>query len=113
MEDHVKLTEELLKRAVDYGKTSYDLVKLKALAKTSDLVSSLLPHSVVFLFIIVFWLFFSLGMAFLLGEILGKTWSGFAIISAFYLSAGIFIYLFLLQWLKRLFADFIVKQALK
>jgi hypothetical protein len=113
MEDHVKLIEELLERAVDYGKTSYELGKLKALAKTSDVISSLLSHSVVILFIAVFWLFFSLGIAFLLGEILGKIWYGFALISAFYLFAGIFIRLFWLKWLKRVFANYIVKQVLK
>ena len=113
MEDPVKVTEALFEKAADYGKTSYELIKLKAIAKTSDIVSSLLPHLIVLLFIAVFWLFFSLGLAFLLGEIMGNAWTGFAVIAGFYLLAGIFIHLFLLKWLKRLFADYIVKQALK
>jgi len=113
MEDQMKVAEELLEKAADYGKTSYELLKLQALAKTSDVLSSLLPHVIVLLFIAVFWLFFSLGLAFLLGEIMGGVWTGFAVIAGFYLLAGLFIHLFLLKRLKRWFADYIVKQVLK
>ena len=113
MEDHMKVTEELIEKAADYGKTSFELLKLQALARTSDVVSTLLPHIIVALFIVVFWLFFSLGFAFLLGESMGSAWSGFAVVAGFYLLAGIFIHLFMLKWLKRLFADYIVKQVLK
>lgn len=113
MEDHGKITAELFEKAADYGKTSFELLKLQALAKTSNVVSSLLPHIIVLLFIAVFGLFFSLGISFLLGEVLGSAWTGFAIVAGFYLLAGLFIHLFLLKWLKRLFGDYIVKQVLK
>ena len=74
MEDNAKLIESLLERAAEYGKTSFELVKLKALDKTSDVVSSFIPHSVVFVLIASFMLFLNLGLAFWLGEILGKTY---------------------------------------
>ncbi len=48
MEDNTRLLESLLERASEYVKTSLELVKLKALDKTTDVVSSLVPHSVVF-----------------------------------------------------------------
>jgi hypothetical protein len=49
MEENKKLIESLLEKATEYGKTSFELVKLKALDKTSDVVSSFIPHSVVFI----------------------------------------------------------------
>ena len=49
MEDKTNIFESLLERASDYGKTSYELVKLKAVDKTSDVVSSFIPHTVVFI----------------------------------------------------------------
>ena len=113
MEENTKLIESLLERATEYGKTSYELVKLKALDKTSDVVSSLLPHSVVFVLIASFMLFFNLGLAFWLGEILGKIFYGFFVVAAFYVIIGIVIHFFMHKWLKKLFCNYFIKQVLK
>jgi len=40
MEDSANLLETLLERVTEYGKTSIELVKLKTLDKTTDIVSS-------------------------------------------------------------------------
>ena len=113
MEDHTKLIESLLEKAVDYGKTSYELAKLKALDKTSDVVSSFIPHSVVFVLIGSFMLFCSLGLAFWLGEILGKTYFGFFVVAILYVVIGMFVHFFMHKWLKKLICNYIIKQALK
>jgi hypothetical protein len=103
----------LLERATEYGQTSIDLVKLKTLDKTTDIVSSFIPLSVVILFIVSFLLFLNLGIAFWLGEILGKTFYGFFIVAAFYFLAGILIHLFLNKWIKKLVGDYLVRRLLK
>ena len=72
MEDNTKLIESLLEKAADYGKASYDLAKLKALDKTSDAVSSFVPHAVVVILVVSFLLFFNLGLAYYLGDVLGN-----------------------------------------
>lgn len=54
MEDNAKMIESLLEKEIDYGKTSYELGKLKALDKTSDVVSLFMPHSVVFFLVASF-----------------------------------------------------------
>ena len=95
MEDNTKLIESLLERVAEYGKTSYELVKLKALDKSSDVVSSLIPHSVVFVLIASFMLFFNLGLAFWLGEILGKICFGFFVVAAFYVVTAIVLHFFM------------------
>jgi hypothetical protein len=46
MEDNIKVLESLLLKVSDYIKTSLDLVKLKALDKATDVVSSFIPFSV-------------------------------------------------------------------
>ena len=79
MESNAKLIEALLEKISDYGVTSFELVKLKALDKTSDAVSSFIPHLFVFIVITVFVLFINLGIAFWLGDILGKIYFGFQI----------------------------------
>lgn len=109
MEDTAKLVESLFERATEYGKTSYELVKLKALDKTSDVVSSLIPHSVVFVIIATFLIFFNLGLAFWLGEILGKIYLGFFVVAAFYCILGIILHFFMHKWLKRKICNYIIK----
>jgi len=113
MEDNAKLIESLLERAAEYGKTTFELVKLKALDKTSEVVSSFIPRSVVFVLIALFMLFVNLGLSFWLGEILGKTFYGFFVVAAFYGLIGIVIHFFMHKWLKKLVFNYIVKHMLK
>jgi hypothetical protein len=111
MEDN-NLFESLFEKASEYGKTSYELVKLKALDKTSDVVSSFIPRSVVFVLIASFILFLNLGIALWLGDLLGKLFYGFFVVSGFYVIAGIVIYFFMHKWLKRIVSDYFIKHML-
>jgi len=113
MEEKANLLETLIERVEDYGKTSIELLKLKAVDKLSDVVSALIPGSVVVLMMLTFLLFLNLGLAFWLGEILGKTFYGFFIIAGFYILIVIVIHFFMNKWLKKRIGDFIIKQMLK
>jgi Protein of unknown function (DUF1469). len=113
MEENANLLETLLERASEYGKTSIELARLKALDKTTEIVSSVIPLSVVMLIVASSLLFLNLGLAFWLGEVLGKTYYGFFIVAAFYVLAGIFIHFFLHKWIKRLVGDYFIKRVLK
>ncbi len=113
IEDIVDSIESLLESATDYGKTSYDLVKLKTIYKTSDVVSSLIPHAVVFLILMSFLLFLNLGVAFWLSKILGNLFYGFFVVAAFYGIIGIVVHFFMRNGIKKKISDYIIKQALK
>jgi fatty acid desaturase len=112
MEDNAKLIETLLEKTAEYGKASYELMKLKALDKTSDIVSSFIPHAVVFVIIAVFMLFLNLGLAFWLGDILGRTCFGFFVVAAFYGILGIILHFFMHKWLKKVICNYIIKNVL-
>jgi Fe2+ transport system protein B len=113
MENNAKLIESLFENATEYGKTSYELIKLKAVDKTSEVISTFVPHSVVVVLIAVFMLFFNLGLAFWLGEILGKIFYGFFVIAAFYCVSAIIVHFFLHKWLKKKVSNSIIKLLLK
>jgi len=113
MEDTAKILESLLERAVEYGKTSLELLKLKALDKTSDVVSSTIPHTLVIVIITSFLLFFNLGLAFWLGEVLGKLFLGFFVVAAFYAVAAGVLHFFMHKWLKKVIGNYFIKQMLK
>jgi hypothetical protein len=113
MENNAKLIESLLENATDYGKTTYELLKLKTVDKTSEVISTFMPHSVVLVIITVFILFFNLGLAFWLGEILGKTFYGFFVIAAFYCITGVVVHFLMHKWLKKKVSNSIIKLLLK
>jgi len=113
MEDNAKLIEKLLERTVEYSETSFELLKLKTLEKASDVISSFAFHSIVVALIASFMLFFNLGFAFWLGEILGKICYGFFIVGAFYGIIGIVIYFFMHRRLKENVRNYVIKQLLK
>jgi fatty acid desaturase len=113
MEDNAKMIETLFEKATDYGKTSFELVKLKAIDKTSDIVSSVIPHSAVIVLLTLFMLFLNLGIAFWLGEIIGQIFFGFFIVAGFYILAGLVLHFFMHDWLKNKIYNYFIKQALK
>jgi len=113
MESNKELFESLLGKVAEYGKTNYELLKLKVLDKASDVISSLIPHSVVFVLIAFCLFFFNLGLAFWIGEILDNTFFGFIAVAAFYGIIGLIVRLFMFKGLKRIVGNYIIKQVLK
>lgn len=113
METSESLIELLFERVESYGKTTYELSKLKLLKTTADVLPSLISKLIVVLVISFFTLILSMGIAFLLGELLGNLYYGFFIVAAVYLVAGIVFYFFLHKWIKKPIGDFIIKQVLK
>ena len=113
MEDNTKLVESLLEKGADYGTITFELLKLKTLDKASDAISSILPHSIVLYLIASFLLFFSVGLAFWLSELLGNTFVGFFIVGAFYALIGIVVHFFFHKKLKNRIGDYLIKQVLK
>ena len=113
MEDNSKMIESLLEKATDYGKTSFELVKLKTVDKASDVISSIIPHSVVFVFFASFMLFLNLGLAYWLGQILGQIFFGFFVIAAFYVILAMIVHFFMHHWLKNKIYNYIIKLVFK
>ena len=113
MEENAKLIESILERTAEYGKTTFELVKLKALDKATDVVSSFFPNYILFVLIGLFMLFLNLGLALWLGEILGKIFFGFFAVAAFYGIIGIVLHFFMHKWLKKIAGNFFIKHVLK
>ena len=111
MEDNTKRIELLLDGAIEYGKTSFELAKLKAIDKVSDVVSSFIPHAVVAILVGGFLLFVNLGLAFWLGTIFGNIYLGFFALAAFYGVIGIVMHFFMHKWLKKRICNYIIKMV--
>jgi hypothetical protein len=113
METQARLIESLFERVEVYAKTTYELSKLKLLQTTINVVNTVIPRISVIIMISLFALVLNIGIALLLGELLGKSYYGFFIVAGFYLVAAIVLHLFLHKWIKKPVSDLIIKQSLK
>ncbi len=112
MEEITSSIESFIEKATEYGKTSFELEKLKAIEKMSALVSSLMSNWLVLVLLSSFMLFLSIGLALWLGEILGKIYFGFFVIAAFYGLTGLLIHFFLHGSIKKRISNIFIKQVL-
>jgi len=112
MENEPNAIGSLFETAGDYLETRIDLLKLKTVDKSSEVISSLVSNLVILL-IITFGIFIlNIGLSFWLGSLLGETWYGFFAVGGFYTLLAIFLIIFKKQWLKDPLNDVIVKKML-
>ena len=112
MEDKANFLESLLERGEEFGKTSLELLKLKVLDKSAEALSTIVSRVVAIIIFIMFFLMGTIGISLWLGEILGKSWYGFFVVSAFYGISAVVVYFLMHKRLKKLVGDFIIKQVL-
>lgn len=113
METTTNSFESLFEKAETFGKTTFELSKLKALETTTQVASTLVARLSVVLMLSIFTLVFNIGIALYLGALIGKSYYGFFIVALFYLIAGIVLHFFLHKWIKKPLADLIINQALQ
>ncbi len=111
MNDNIATPVEVLfEKVSDYGKTTIELLKLKAIDKSANVVSSLVAKAILMLVVAMFILTATIGLALWLGELLGKSYYGFLAIAGFYVVIAILLYAFRNQWIKKPVSDLVIKQ---
>jgi hypothetical protein len=94
MENIATNVEKLYEKAEKYSKTNLELLKLNAIDKTSDVISSLTAVLAVAFVVAIFTLFFNIGISLLIGRYLDDYALGFFIVSGFYAILGIILFIF-------------------
>ena len=112
MEDKAAPVEVLVERTQAYIKSSIQLFKLKATDKLAEIVSNLASSFVLVVVIALFGVNLNIAIALLLGDLLGKAWLGFVLVSGFYAFAGIIFYLLRDKWIKKPIRNSIIEQLL-
>lgn len=112
METKTNVLEPLLEKAEVYGKTSFELVKLKALDKTADLASTLASRSMFALVVSFFAFTINIAIALWLGDLLGKAYYGFLIVASCYALAGI-VLLLIHPFIKSRVNNAVIRQLFK
>ena len=100
--------ESLFEKAEDYSKTSLELLKLNAIDKTADVVSSLITRMTLFAVTTLFIFVITIGVALWIGELLGKTYLGFFVIGGVHVTIALLIYTFRREWIEKRIRQFII-----
>jgi len=113
METPASQLESLFEKAETFGITTYELSKLKALETTVKVVTSLVSRMAVIAMVAIFLFILSTGMAFWLGELLGRIYYGFFVVAGFYMLVILVLHFFLHKWIRKPLRDSIISQALQ
>jgi hypothetical protein len=112
MEEPSSLFSSLFEKTEQYTRSSIELLKLKALDKSAEVISTLTARLVVIAFFTLFFLILNIGVALWIGEVLGKIYFGFFIVAGFYALSGILFYIFRSTWIKKPVKNSIITQVL-
>lgn len=92
MENQSTPVESLVDSVKDYVETRLDLLRLKAIDKSSSFLSLLISMLVIILIGFISIMLFSVGIALLLGDLLGNSYYGFFIVTVLYIITGLVLY---------------------
>jgi len=111
MKDEKIFIEPLFERVEEYGKTSFELIKLRAIDKGTDVASTFISRGIlvpVFLMVVAL---VNIGVALWLGDILDKMYYGFFCVALVYIIIGSAL-CFLRKRIKKRISDLIIFQIL-
>ncbi len=104
--------EALGEEAINLAEAKLHLWKLKAVDKTAALASNGAWSVCLFILAILFLLMVNIGLALWVGELMGKTYYGFFIVSLFYILLALILFVFRKQLIKTPMINFIIKSFL-
>jgi hypothetical protein len=105
--------ESLFESTSQYVDTRLELAKLKAVKKSSETVAIVGTKIIVAAVFFLFFFMLNIGLALWLGEVSGKIYYGFLIVSFLYFVIGLIIYFNSDKWIKTSIANAIIKQLNK
>jgi hypothetical protein len=111
MENKENLIEPLLEKASQFGKTSIELMKLKAVDKMAGITAVLVSRSLLWLVLSFFAAFLNIAAALWLGNLLGQAYYGFLVVAAFYGVIGM-VLLLLHPFIKTRVSNSVITQML-
>jgi hypothetical protein len=100
MEDKATLIESLIEKTEAYANISFDLLKLNAIDKSANMLSSLASTLILALTVLCITMMVNIGAALWIGQLMGNSFYGFFIVAGFYLLVWIVLSIFNKQLLK-------------
>lgn len=95
-----------------YIRLNYEIVKLEAVKKTSEIGAALLGSLMVGIVLFLFVFSLSMAVGFYLSELIGDSFSGFVIIALFYLLISIILLIGRKKLIEKPFRNKVIKELL-
>lgn len=100
MNDNVTPIEMLFDKAEEYSKTTIELLKLQAIRKSADVISSLISKAVITISVALSIFILNIAIALWLGKLTGENYYGFFIVAGVYLFIALLFSIFKTTWIK-------------
>ncbi len=100
MEEKATLIGSLVDKAEVYAKSSIDLLQLKAIDKSANILSSLMSTIIIAFVILCITIMISIGAALWIDELMESSYYGFFIVASFYIFIAIILGVFRKSLLK-------------
>lgn len=113
MENIAENIELLYQKVEKYSKTSFELLQLSTINKTSDILSSLAVVIALSILLAMFTLFMNIGISLYLGDLLHNYVLGFMIVAICYFIIGIIFFFFRKSLIKTPIENLIISKFLK
>lgn len=112
MENETTIVEKLFYKLKDYGQTTLDLYKLKAISKVSGLISAAITSIVLLVLFFLVLICISVGFSLLIGSWLGHVYWGFFIMTVIYIIIGLILFSGRKKYLKAPISDKLIKEII-
>ena len=83
--------ETIFEKAQNFGNSTFELMRLKAIDKSANLMSSLVARILFLMVVLLLIININIALALWLGEVLEKAYYGFLVLSILYAFLGFFI----------------------
>lgn len=113
MENIAENIELLYQKVEKYSKTSFELLQLSTINKTSDILSSLAVVIALLILLAMFTLFMNIGISLYLGDLMHNYVLGFMIVAICYFIIGIILFFFRKSLIKTPIENLIISKFLK
>lgn len=113
MQEEKEAESTLFEEVKEYISVRSKIFSLQVAESAATFVSNLVSNGAAFLFFIIFFVFASIGLAFLVAQWVGNTAGGFFIVAAFYLLIGIVIWMIKDNYIERPLTNIFIKNLFK
>ncbi len=113
MQSAIHQIETIVTKAGELLETKSEILKLKAVDKISETVSSVISIIAIVMLACVSFTIFSFGIAFWIGTELGSFHYGFFVVGGFYILAGLVLYFAREKLIKGPLRDIIIDKIIK
>lgn len=113
MQEEKEAQNTLFEEIKDYLSVRSKIFSLQVAETAANVIANLISNAAALLFFVIFFIFASVGLAFLVAQWVGNTAGGFFIVAAFYLLIGVVIWMIKGDYIERPLTNIFIRNFFK